>query len=85
MNPNAFTRLLAKARDRGFVTWTGAIGSVPLVYGAGLVRPNAVEEAGRWLSSAGAPGHKLTIALRGAAGPPQFSELRFEQAAGTGA
>ncbi len=78
----AIARLLAEAQDRKFVTWTGTNGNVPLVYGAGLVGPAAVEETGRWLSSAGAPGEKLTIAVRDADGVLQFIEHRFEPASG---
>jgi len=78
----AVTRLLAEARGRGLITWTGSDGSVPLVYGAGMVPPNGVDEAGNWLASAGAPGGKLTIAHRDADGILRFTEHRFEQAAG---
>lgn len=78
----AVTRLLAEARGRGLITWTGSDGSVPLIYGAGMVPPSGVEEAGNWLASAGAPGGKLTIAHRDADGILRFTEHRFEQAAG---
>ena len=85
VNPNGVTRLQVEARDRGFVTWTATVGDVPLVYGAGLVPPHAVEDVGRWLSLAGAPGQKLTISFRDAAGPPRFVERNLEQATGAGA
>ena len=79
---SALTRLVAEARDRRLITWTGSDGNVPLVYGAGLVPPSGVEEAGSWLATAGAPGGKLTIAHRDADGILRFTEHRFEQATG---
>ena len=81
-NASAVTRLLTEARDRGLITWTGADGNVPLVYGAGMVKPGAVEEAGNWLASAGAPGRKLTISFRDGDGILRFIEHHFEQATG---
>jgi len=75
---DAVTKLVAEARGRGLITWTGSDGSVPLVYGAGLVPPRGVEEAESWLASAGAPGKKLTIAHRDADGILRFAEHRFE-------
>jgi len=79
VNRHAVTLLVLEARDRGFVTWTGIIESVPLVYGAGMVRPKAVDEAARWLASAGAPGQKLTIACRDAGGAVRFIENRLAE------
>jgi hypothetical protein len=79
-NPSALTRVVAEAQSRGLITWTGSDGSGPLVYGAGLVPPNGVDEAGNWLASAGAPGKKLTIAHRDGDGILRFIEHRFEKA-----
>ena len=76
-NPTALTRVLAEAQERGLTVWTATDGKVPLVYGAGMVKPNAVDEAGTWLASAGAPEGKLTIAFRDADGVSRFIEHRF--------
>ncbi len=85
VNPIAVAWLLAEARNRGFVVWTGACGNTPIVYGAGLVRANALEEAGRWLALAGAPGQTLSIAFRDGERPLQLIERRIDRAAGAGA
>jgi hypothetical protein len=77
VNRDGVTRLVLEAQDRGFVVWTGIIENVPLVYGAGLVRPKAVDETSRWLASAGVSGQKLTIACRDAAGAVRFIENRL--------
>jgi hypothetical protein len=79
---DAVARLLAEARERGLITWSGTDGSGPLIYGAGLAPPSGVEEAGDWLDSAGAPGGKLTIAHRDEDGLLRFIEHRFERATG---
>jgi hypothetical protein len=84
-HPSAVARLLAEAKNCGFVTWTGVSGNAPLVYGAGMVRPKAVEDTVRWLAAAGAPGQKLMIAFRDEAGLPQFREQRCGTVAGAGA
>ncbi len=84
VNPIAGTRLLAEARERGFVVWTGTSGNVPIAYGAGMVPPGGVQEAGSWLATAGAPGGKLTIAFRDANGIQRFIEHTFDRAAGAG-
>jgi hypothetical protein len=82
VHPSAEARLLAEAENCRLVTWTGTSGSLSLIYGAGLVRPNAVEETSRWLAAAVAPGQKLMIAYRDAAGLQQFTEHRIDRAAG---
>lgn len=79
---DAVTGVLAEARSRGLIAWTGNDGQLPLVYGAGMLRPSEAKQAGSWLSSAGAPGGKLTIAYRDADGILQFTEHRFDRAAG---
>src|ERR1700690_946445 len=77
MNRDAVNWLVLEAQDRGFVAWTGVVENVPLVYGAGLVRPKDVDETTRWLGSAGAPGQKLTIPCRDAGGAGGVLEKPF--------
>jgi len=84
VDPAAGTRLLAEARDRGFVVWTGTSGSNPIAYGAGTVPPGAEQEAGSWLATAGAPGGTLTVAFRDAKGVQRFIDHTFDRAAGAG-
>ncbi len=79
---DAVAGVLAGARSRGLIAWTGSDGNVPQIYGAGMLRQSDVEQAGSWLATAGAPGGKLTIAYRDADGILRFTEHRFEQAAG---
>ena len=79
---DAVTGVLAEAGSRGLIAWPGNDGRGPLVYGAGMLRPSEAKQAGSWLAAAGAPGGKLTIAFRDADGILQFTEHRFERAAG---
>jgi hypothetical protein len=74
-DPAAMERLLAEARTSGLVTWTRTEGQVPVVYGAGVVQPSAVEQAVRWLASAGIPGRRLKVSYRDPAGTEHSREL----------
>jgi hypothetical protein len=83
--PGALAGLLGEAAKRRFSVWTGNLGTMPLVYGAGLVRTGAEEEVEGWLASAGAPGQKLKVAFWGASGLLRLSEHHCEQATAAGA
>ncbi len=78
--PEAIPQLLQEARFRSLVAWTGSTVSGPVVYGAGLVRPAAIEETRLWLAAAGAIGQKLTIAFRDGEGMPRIIEHHFRPA-----
>ena len=78
-------RLLLEARKLGFEMATGEQGALILVYGAGLVPPNKVDQLAAWLTGAAAPGQRMRMAFRDAEGFLNFIEHRPEEAAGLGA
>jgi hypothetical protein len=73
-HPQAVERLLAEARTSGFATWTKTDGQPPVIYGAGMIQPSAVDQAIRWLASAGIPGRHLKVTYRDPAGAKHSRE-----------
>ncbi len=83
--PDAAGRLLEETRNGGFEVTTGEQGALVSVYGAGLVRPDKVDELAGRLIAAAAPGQTVKIAFRDAEGLLHFAEHHSERTAATGA